>query len=185
MIGVEDGVPKTPAWASQITGASASVIWELAKKYGAIKPAALIDGIAPGRTAYGEHYHRAAIILAAMTGNIGVVGGNSPGRSWGGQYGGYPYRLGKGLEAVPNPSEKRRSQRPYSLPLYNKFFPGSNARTRLLRSDIGDAILKGKAGGYPADYKLLYLLNYNYLNQVLNINKMVRAFKKLEFIVTH
>lgn len=185
VMGTEDGIPKTPAWASEITGVSAQIIEEMGKKYGTIKPAALIDGIAPGRTAYGEHYHRAAITLAAMTGNIGIMGGNSPGRSWGGQYGGYPYKLGRGLEAVPNPAEKGAPPRPYSLPNYSKFFPGSNNNSRFLRSDIADAILKGKAGGYPADYKLLYLLNYNYLNQALNINKIVKAFKKLEFIVTH
>jgi anaerobic dimethyl sulfoxide reductase subunit A len=185
IMGNEDGIPKTPAWANEITGVAPAIIETVAKKYGNIKPAALIDGIAPGRTAYGEHYHRAAVALAAMTGNIGVVGGNSPGRSWGGQYGGYPYKLGKGLGGVPNPSEKSSFPRPYSLMNYDKFFPGSNRNTRFLRSDIADAILKGKAGGYSADYKLLYLLNYNYLNQVLNINKIVKAFRKLEFIVTH
>jgi anaerobic dimethyl sulfoxide reductase subunit A len=184
VMGDEDGIPKTPGWASHITGVSTSTIEVLAKKYATIKPAALIDGIAPGRTAYGEQYHRAAIALAAMTGNIGVLGGNSPGKAWGGSFGGYPYKLGRGIPAVPNPFEKGVPPRPYSLANYEKFFPGGNSGARLTRLGVADAILKGKAGGYPTDYKLLYLLNYNFLNQVLNINKTIQALKKLEFIVT-
>jgi anaerobic dimethyl sulfoxide reductase subunit A len=184
VVGDEDGIPKTPGWASNITGVPASTIEDLARKYATIKPAALLDGIAPGRTAYGEQYHRAAIALAAMTGNIGVLGGNSPGKGWGGSFGGYPYKLGKAMPGVPNPVESRVAPRPYSLPNYEKFFPGNNSGARLSRTEVADAILKGKAGGYPADYKLLYLVNYNFLNQVLNINKTIQAFKKLEFIVT-
>jgi len=185
VMGDEDGIPKTPSWAETITGVSAATIEALAKKYATTKPAALIDGIAPGRTAYGEQYHRAAIALAAMTGNIGINGGNSPGRSWCDGFGGYPYKLGLGIKVVSNPLEKEAQLRPYSLPNYEEFFPGGNRSTRFTRIDIVDAILKGKAGGYPADYKLLYLMTYNYLNQILNLNKTIQAFKKLEFIVTH
>ena len=170
VMGDEDGIPKTSVWASHITEVSASTIENLAKKYATIKPAALIDGIAPGRTAYGVQYHRAAIALAAMTGNIGVHGGNSPGRSWCGQYGGYPYKLGRSLGPVPNPCEKGVPSRPYSLPNYEKFFPGGNGGARLTRVGLADAILKGKAGGYSTEYKLLYLISYNHLNQILNIN---------------
>lgn len=185
VMGDEDGIPKSPIWARTITGVSTSVIENLAKKYATKKPAALIDGFAPGRTAYGEQYHRAAIALAAMTGNIGIIGGNSPGVAWGAHIAGYPPKLGQNLPAVPNPREKGAPRRPHSLPDYEKFFPGGNSSARLTRIDIADAILKGKAGGFPADYKLLYLITYNYLNQIPNINKTVQAFKKLEFIVVH
>ena len=54
-------------------------------------------------------------------------------------------------------------------------------------SQIADALLKGKAGGYPADYKLLYLSHTSYPNQYLNLNKHVQALKSpaLEFVVMH
>lgn len=48
---------------------------------------------------------------------------------------------------------------------------------------MSDAILKGKAGGYHADYKLLYLVDTHYPNQYLNVNKGVQALRKLEFVV--
>jgi anaerobic dimethyl sulfoxide reductase subunit A len=63
--------------------------------------------------------------------------------------------------------------------------PGNNNSTRFSRVAAADAMLRGKAGGYPEDYKLLYLINYNYLNQILNLNKTIQALKKMEFIVTH
>jgi anaerobic dimethyl sulfoxide reductase subunit A len=48
---------------------------------------------------------------------------------------------------------------------------------------VADAIIKGKAGGFPADIKMLMVMQTNVINQYPNSNKMAKAFKKLEFIV--
>ncbi|MFH1124071.1 MAG: molybdopterin-dependent oxidoreductase [Pseudomonadota bacterium] len=183
--GKEDGIPKDTAWAEAITGVSAAVIERLAVEFATSKPAALLGGIAPGRTAFGEQYHRAVIALSAMTGNIGIPGGSSGGMIWAVMVGGYPFltlsRIGRGMGVgdVPNPVEHGAPKRPYALPSYGA--NGSSARIHF--TQIADAILRGKAGGYPADFKLLYIADTGYPNQYANINKAVRALQKLEFVV--
>ena len=177
VLGVEDGVPKTPAWAEAITEVPAAAILELAREYAATKPAALVGGIAPGRTAYGDQYHRALHTLAAMTGNIGIPGGDTGGRYWT-AIAGFPFmKYGPGMQVV-NPVEEASPPRRYSLQRAELRDKGA-----INTSLIADAILKGKEGGYPFDYKMLYIVNSNYLNQTPNLNKTTKAFHKLEFIV--
>lgn len=181
VMGAEDGVVKTPAWAEAITSVPAAVIEGLAREYATSKPAALITGIAAGRTAYGEQYHRAAITLSAMTGNIGIHGGNAAGRSWT-ALGMYPFlKKGAFLPGVDNPAEKGHPVYKNFLPTRKKYQRGSGMMSA---GRVADAFLQGKAGGYPADYKLLLIVNANYPNQSPDINKSVKALRQMEFIAT-
>jgi len=50
---------------------------------------------------------------------------------------------------------------------------------------VYDAILRGKAGGYPCDPKLAYIVASNFLNSHPHTNMGIAAFKSLEFIVVH
>ncbi len=75
LTGRKDGVPKTPEWASQITGVPPETIESLAVRYATAKPAALIQGYGAQRHAYGEQSARGGILLSCMTGNVGVWGG--------------------------------------------------------------------------------------------------------------
>ena len=54
VLGETDNIEKSPAWAEPITGVPASVIESLGREYATVKPAALMAGISPGTTAYGE-----------------------------------------------------------------------------------------------------------------------------------
>jgi anaerobic dimethyl sulfoxide reductase subunit A len=180
VLGVEDGITKSPRWAEIITGVPAGIIENLAREYARVKPAALLCGIAPGRTAYGEQYHRAASTLAVMTGNVGIHGGDAAGRAWeSGVW--YPYKMSYGMVLTPqdgpNPvyqAEKSREAQSSDHPLYDP--------SGVHYLQVADCILKGRGDGYPADIKLALIVNSNYVNQLSNINKIVQALKKLEFI---
>ncbi len=97
LLGQRDGVPKTPEWAEAITGIPAQTIVSLARRYATAKPAALIQGWGPQRHAYGEQGVRGCILLACMTGNVGVRGG------WAAGSGYCATHREPGLPPVPNP----------------------------------------------------------------------------------
>ena len=155
LLGEADGVAKTPEWASAITGIPAETIRRLAAEFATTKPAALQCGYAPGRTAYGEQFHRAAYALCAMTGNVGVKGGSS------GVSNGATGRAGiKSLPTGSNPIDAR-----VASPL------------------LADLLARGKTGGYPADIKLIYSAGGDLFNQAPNVNKMLRSLDGVEFLV--
>jgi len=170
--GHEDGVVKTPGWAEPISGINAATIARLAIEYAINKPATLATSIAAGRSAFGEQYHRAAAALEAITGNVVFSNWQSPiSRS---------LRFKPQISSPPNQVEMDKPPRPNALP-FRSASVNSNARVNV--SLFADAILAGKEGGYPADYKFLWLSNTNYLNQLGDVNKAAKAFKKLEFLL--
>jgi len=77
ILGDVDGEPKTPSWAEGICGIPSTVIRELAERYGASHPTALIPGASIQRTVGGEEAIRMAVALQTATGNLGVSGGSS------------------------------------------------------------------------------------------------------------
>src|SRR3989441_184789 len=157
LLGLADGVRKTPEWAAAITGMPAGTIRRLAIEYATTKPAALQCGYAPGRTINGEQFHRAAYALAAITGSVGTPGGNS---------------------GVSNGATGRGGIR--SLP------PGPNpAGARVATPLLADLLERGRAGGYPADIKMVYSVGGDLFNQAPNVHKTAAAAQRLEFMVVH
>lgn len=155
LLGHQDGMPKTPEWAEAITGIPADTLRQLAVEFATSKPAAIQCGYAPGRTLYGEQFHRAAYALAAITGNVGIRGGNS------GVSNGATGRAGiKSLPTGKNPIDAK-----VASPL------------------LADLLARGRAGGYPADIKLIYSAGGDLFNQCPNATKIAASLDGIKFIV--
>ncbi len=80
ILGLRDGIPKTPDWAEPITAVPRATIARLAREYATIKPGVLYQGWGVQRRAYGEQAANAACALAALTGNVGIPGGWASGK---------------------------------------------------------------------------------------------------------
>ena len=72
-----DKTAKTPEWASAITLVPAATIETLAREIAAAKPCAIYQGKGPQRRGNGEQTARAICMLAILTGNVGINGGNT------------------------------------------------------------------------------------------------------------
>lgn len=158
VLGAEDGVAKSPSWAERICGTPQETIVAFARRYGRAKPAALIPGLSIQRTLGGEEAARMAIALQVATGNFGQLGGSSGANIWG---------------RLPTP-------RCGAMPI-----PPLPAQPAVPTYRWPDAILEGRAGGYPTEIKAIYNVGGNYLSQGSDIRKNIRAFNKVEFAICH
>ncbi|GAG95548.1 unnamed protein product, partial [marine sediment metagenome] len=170
VMGDEDGIPKTPEWAEKICGVKSSTIVELTREYATTKPAALEDAQGPARSQMGGQYNRAAITLSAMTGNIGKPGGSA----CGGLHG-IPYAHMFRTIAIPPGVNKAYPKGPS---LRGNINPRDRLGIKVHVNKVFDAILKGKAGGYPFDAKFAMFFQCNFLNQIGNANLSRKAMQR-------
>ena len=168
LLGEADGVEKSPEWAEPITGVRAETIRSLALRYAGAKPAALIQGLGAQRHAYGEQSARGGIVLACMTGNVGVWGGWACGNGF------YKGHRNPSISRVENPF-------PMSIPA----FTWTDAVERGHEMTALDGVTGGEK--LPSDIKMIINLAGNCLiNQHSDINRtseILRDTTKCEFIV--
>lgn len=177
VMGESDNTPKTPAWAAAITGVPADTIERVARLYARTRPAALMDCQGPARSAMGEQYNRCAATLCAMTGNVGRPGGSA-----GGGLMGIPVGHMFRMSAIPsgkNPVELNGPRVKGTLDIRLRVAKRFHINT------LFDALLRGKAGGYPADIKMMWSMCNNYVNQTGNSNKAHRALSQLDFLAVN
>ncbi|UCH47504.1 MAG: molybdopterin-dependent oxidoreductase [Betaproteobacteria bacterium] len=171
ILGVSDGVPKTPEWAEPICGVKAGDIKKLARMYATTKPAALKASWAPGRAAYGEQYSRMAAALQSMTGNVGVLGGSAEGvgKAWNAQSIAYPYDKNANIWFAAIKSDR------WAHCVLN--YP--NVR----REEIGLWPRPDKFDGTIPNIRGIFWQGSDWFNQLTNINKEIRAIQKLDLVV--
>jgi anaerobic dimethyl sulfoxide reductase subunit A len=162
------GSPRSPDWAERVCGTPASAIARLARRYAACRPAALIPGLSIQRNLGGEEAMRMSAVLQAATGNAGLPGGSTGGNIWGRLPGPRCGRLPARVDSVRGAGSAGAAGPP-AVPVYR----------------WADAVLEGKAGGYPRDLHAAYNLGGNYLCQGSDVHKNLRALGSLELVVSH
>src|SRR5438093_998190 len=63
--------------------------------------------------------------------------------------------------------------------------PGAPAGARVATPLLADVLERGRAGGYPADIKMVYSVGGDLFNQAPNVHKTAAAAQRLEFMVVH
>ncbi|MFA6165460.1 MAG: DMSO/selenate family reductase complex A subunit [Gemmatimonadaceae bacterium] len=170
VLGVRDGIAKSPEWAEPITTVPREIIARIAREYATAKPAVLYQGYGMQRRAYGEQVVRAGCVLAAITGNVGIAGGCASGLA----------------NQVPD------------APFWNVFPVGENPVAAAIPVFLWtEAVLRGAsmtsddgiigADRLDNDIKLIYAVASNVLiNQHANVNRSARILQdesRVEFIV--
>lgn len=108
IMGISDGVPKTPDWAEAITAVPAATIAQLAREY-ADGPCMLFTGWGTNRRSHGEQPHHFGPVLAVITGNVGVSGGFAAGDGY----------AATAAESTPAPGlSSGKNNVPYSIPVH-------------------------------------------------------------------
>ncbi|WP_025267065.1 DmsA/YnfE/YnfF family dimethyl sulfoxide reductase [Bibersteinia trehalosi] len=165
----DDKTAKTPEWAEKITGIPQARIIELAREIATTKPAYICQGWGPQRHANGEQAARAIAMLACLTGNVGISGGNSGSRE-----GFYTIPFVR-LPAGKNPIEAK-------IPI----FMWTDAVTR--GSEM-TALKDGLKGAEKLNQNIKFIMNYAgncIINQHSDINRtheILQDESKLEMLV--
>ena len=143
----------TPEVVERITAAPGDVVQRIAREYASVKPAAIIQNMAAAqRTDQGTLTVIGQLYLAALTGNVGVLGGgvNDNGGVMQTHKINYPVPLQK------NPPIKQ-------IPV----------------TQVARAILEEN----PYKIRFLHVAGSNLVSQHPETNKMIEAFKKVDFFV--
>jgi biotin/methionine sulfoxide reductase len=170
ILGLADGVAKTPDWAAAITGVPAATIAALARDCAA-QPCVLTATWSLQRAEFGEQPYWMLVALAAMLGGIG-----RPGE-------GFAFGLGSingmgsaradlpslNLPARPNPA--------------NSFIPVARV-TDMLEQPGAEYDYNGRRLRYP-DTRLIYWVGGNPFHHHQDLNRLLRAWARAETIVVH
>jgi len=199
VIGEDDGVPKTPKWAEEITGVSARTITALAKEW-ASKRTMLSCGNRGGfggamRQAYGHEWARLMVLLQAMQG-LGKPGVGMWGATMGGPYYSeffFPGYADKDSMISFSRAAKKHVANPVEQRLYRLLIPDAILNPPV--SWLGEGFCgrsieqQFKPYTYPmsgnSEVRMFYRYGGSFIGTMTETNKWVKAYKspKLEFIV--
>ena len=183
VLGVYDGQPKSPAWASPICGIAQETIESFAHEFATIKPAAIRSSMAPARTENGLSFSRIFMAVGWMTGNKGHEGAEVAAGTY--VFGSYTSFGASGLSIPTNEL--------CTLPLSGTvLWSGAYNPNQFYGPALADAWEAVVSGTYNApgkglqdlDIRCIYDIGYGApLNNLPNVNKGIEAFRKVEFVI--
>lgn len=170
LLGESDGQPKDAVWAAGITGVSGATIVDLARRL-AGRRALIVVAHALQRAEHGEQPAWMGAVLAAALGQYGLPGG------------GYAYALGaigyygRRVNAVPLPtlSQGRNG--------VADFIPVARIADMLLNPGTTYRY-NGQTRTYP-DIRLVYWAGGNPFHHHQDLNRLRRAFQRVDTLVVH
>ncbi|MFM1725657.1 molybdopterin guanine dinucleotide-containing S/N-oxide reductase [Rhodococcus sp. PAM 2766] len=170
LLGIDDGVAKTPEWASALSGMPSEQIVALARRMAAGRTMVTVTWSLQ-RVRYGEQAPWMGVTLAAMLGQIGLPGGG----------------FGHGYGSMNEPG---LAPVPYPLPT---LFQGSNPVSDLIPvAAIADLLLRpgeefdfdGRRLTFP-DTRLVYWAGGNPFHHHQDLARLRRALARPDTIVVH
>ncbi len=167
--GEDDGTPKTPAWAAEITGMDEAKIKELAELF-ATSTTQIAGSWAIQRAQHGEMTYWAIVNFQALTGKIGKPGAGL-GFSWHYGNGGMP----QGGNRTPVGMSQGRN-------FVTKVVPASRI-TEALENPGKEFFYNGQTNTYP-DIKMIFNAGNNFMSHQQDTNRLIRALEKVETIVS-
>lgn len=189
VLGTYDGIPKTPAWASEICGTAVDTIESFAHEIATTKPMVFQGSHSPCRTHRGQQYAQAFLTVGWMTGNVGIPGGAVCNRykdSFGGMNLIFPGSTGEESSGWQNPLFLAGG-------LYGGYSfanPFDTEFVGVAYDDTWDAILDKKVyatvrGRIDCDIRMYFSLlrEGNHPNQASGTVKAVEALRSLECVV--
>jgi biotin/methionine sulfoxide reductase len=170
LLGITDGTPKTPQWASAICGIEAAEIADLAREMASKRTMVTVTWSLQ-RTRHGEQAPWMGVTLASMLGGIGVPGGG---------FGhGYGSMNEPGLAPVPYPLPTL----PQGINPVPDLIPVAAVSDMLLNPG-GEFDYDGRRLIYP-DIKIVYWAGGNPFHHHQDLGRLRRALGRTDTVVVH
>jgi biotin/methionine sulfoxide reductase len=170
LLGTDDGIPKSPAWASALSGLPAETIATLARRMAAARTLVTVSWSLQ-RIRHGEQAPWMGLTLAAMLGQIGLPGG------------GFGHGYGSMNEPGLAPLRYRLPVLPQGPNPVSTFIPVAAISDMLLHPGE-EYDYNGLRLTYP-DIRLVYWAGGNPFHHHQNIPRLRRALARPDTVVVH